>query len=92
MKIVIFDLLGRPKDRRVFDKYMERSVLQDGRACHKCTLCGKQNLHLHNVRNHIENNHFPGHFSYDCNQCEKIFKTKTALESHAAREHKDEKA
>merc|ERR1712243_253295 len=61
---------GRPVEREVFDQYMEKSFLQDGRTCFKCTLCGKQNsLNKAHVRNHIESVHFPGHFSYNCNHC-----------------------
>ena len=49
---ITFELIGRPDKRKMFDQYMEKSLLQDGRPCFKCTLCGKQNLQKINVRNH----------------------------------------
>ena len=88
---VIFELLGRPDERKEFDQYMERSLREDGRPCFKCTLCGKQNSQKINVRNHIESVHFPGHFSYNCDHCEKTFKTKMALYVHVSKMHRDEK-
>ena len=88
---VIFELLGRPDERKEFDQYMEKSLLQDGRPCFKCTLCGKQNSLKTNVRNHIESVHFPGHFSYNCNHCKKTFKAKNALCVHVSLMHRNEK-
>ena len=70
---------------------MERSLREDGRPCFKCTLCGKQNSQKINVRNHIESVHFPGHFSYNCDHCEKTFKTKMALYVHVSKMHRDGK-
>ena len=71
---------------------MEKSFLQDGRPCFKCTLCGKHNsMKKANVRNHIESVHFPGHFSYNCNHCKKTFKSKSALCVHVSKVHRDEK-
>ena len=86
-----FYLLGQFGAREVFDQYMKKSTLEDGKACFKCTLCGKVNSHLHNLRNHIENAHFPGHFSYNCSLCEKTFKSKTALCNHVSKLHRDGK-
>ena len=43
------------------------------------------------LRNHIESVHFPGHFSYNCNHCEKTYKTKNALCIHVSRVHGDKK-
>jgi len=82
---------GGSDGREVFDQYMEKSILQDGRTCYKCTLCEKQNSQKINVRNHIESVHFPGHFNYNCHHCKKTFKTKNALCTHVSRVHGDEK-
>ena len=86
-----FYLLGQFGAREVFDQYMEKSSPDDGKPCLKCTLCGKESSHLNNLRNHIENAHFPGTFSYNCSQCEKTFKSKTALCSHISKLHRDGK-
>ena len=86
-----FYLLGQFGAREVFDQYMKKSALEDGKTCFKCTLCGKENSHLNNLRNHIENAHFPGHFSYNCSHCEKIFKSKTALCQQVSRMRRDGK-
>ena len=88
---MIFHLIGQFGAREVFDQYMEKSSLDDGKPCLKCTLCGKESSHLNNLRNHIENAHFPGHFSYNCSHCEKTFKSKTALCSHISKLHRDGK-
>ena len=58
---------------------MEKSKRQDGRLCYKCNICGKEDSHIRNLRNHIESVHFPGYFSYTCDHCKKTFKTKNAL-------------
>ena len=83
-------LSGRPINRKVFDQYMERTMLEDGRPGFRCTLCGKQNTNNCNVKNHIESIHFPGLFSYNCDYCEKTFKSKNALCNHVTRLHKGE--
>ena len=74
--------------RAVFDQYMEKSMLEDGKWNYKCTQCGKQARDRTNMRNHIESTHFPGHFSYNCNYCEKTFTSKNALCTHVTRMHK----
>ena len=83
-----FDLLGQYGAREVFDQYMEKSTLENGKLGFKCTLCGKEMSHLNNLRNHIESAHFPGHFSYNCNHCEKTFKNKNSLCSHMSQMHR----
>ena len=83
-------LSGRPINRKVFDQYMERTMLEDGRPGFRCTLCGKQNTNNCNVKNHIESIHFPGLFSYNCDYCERKFKSKNAQCSHVSKVHKDE--
>jgi len=74
--------------RAVFDQYMEKSMLDDGKWNYKCTQCGKQAQWRSHMRNHIESAHFPGHFSYNCNHCEKTFTTEKALSIHVSRMHK----
>ena len=85
---LLYELLGHVAARKVFDQHMEKSKLQDGRPCYKCSICGKESSHLNNARNHIESVHFPGHFSYNCDHCEKTFKSKNALCTHVSLMHK----
>jgi len=62
----------------------------DGRF--HCTLCDKfshQNSSC--ARNHVESNHFPSMFSYQCDQCEQTFSTKTNFNAHRTRKHKNNK-
>ena len=82
------ELLGEASGRNVFDQYLEKSQLKDGRSGYKCTMCGKENSHVNNVRNHVESVHFPGHFSYDCEHCGKTFKSKNSLCNHVSKSHR----
>merc|ERR1719509_155143 len=50
-----------------------------------CTVCGKEGLGS-TIRNHIEANHLAG-ISIPCNLCEKIFRTRRALQQHARKHH-----
>ena len=40
------------------------------------------------VRNHVESKHFPDTFTYECDQCEKIFSTKNGVANHRSVAHK----
>eukprot|EP00090_Calanus_glacialis_P020966 TRINITY_DN3236_c0_g1_i2.p1 TRINITY_DN3236_c0_g1~~TRINITY_DN3236_c0_g1_i2.p1 ORF type:complete len:356 (-),score=72.40 TRINITY_DN3236_c0_g1_i2:70-1137(-) len=55
----------------------------------KCSMC---DMFSHNgrahVRNHIESKHFPNHFMYSCEQCEKTFTSKSNFAMHKSRAHK----
>lgn len=56
---------------------------------HMCSICGKTGLHRADVRNHVENIHFPGVYSYSCTLCLTTLKSKTALVNHKALKHKN---
>ena len=55
----LFDFPRPAGAREVFDQYMEKSMLEDGNANFKFTICRKQALIWNNMRNHIESTHFP---------------------------------
>jgi len=80
---------GLGSGRTVFDQYLQKTTTEGGKAGYSCTLCGKENSHMNNVRNHVESVHFPGHFSYNCPHCEKTFKSKNSISTHVSREHRD---
>ena len=41
------------------------------------------------ARNHIESKHFPNIFTYICDLCEETFSTKTNLNAHRTRKHRN---
>ena len=53
---------------------------------YKCTICGKEG-EKGNLKKHMEFNHLEG-ILIPCNQCEKTFRSRPALGSHALRKHK----
>jgi len=54
-----------------------------------CTLCGNfSHKVITCARNHVESKHYPNVFSYSCDQCEETFSTKTNLNAHRTRKHK----
>ena len=54
-----------------------------------CTLCDKfSHKASYNTRNHVESHHFPNMFSYQCDQCDKSFATKSNFSMHRSRKHK----
>ena len=59
----------------------------DGRfhcgICHTFSHPGR-----HQVRNHIESRHFANAFQYTCPQCDKIVKSRKALEVHMSEKHR----
>jgi len=54
-----------------------------------CSLCDKfSHKASYNTRNHVESHHFPNMFSYQCDQCDKSFATKSNFLMHRSRKHK----
>jgi len=71
-------------------KYVAKSDLSGKYTCGICKTfshAGKSH-----VRNHIESKHFPGVFTYECDQCEKIFSTKNGVANHRSVAHKPSSA
>ena len=57
-----------------------------------CTLCENfSHIVKTHARNHVESKHYPNTFSYSCDQCEDTFTTKTNLNAHRSRKHKQMK-
>ena len=48
----------------------------------KCKLCGKISTSKQASFNHVENQHFPGRYEYNCGRCNKKFDTYTKLADH----------
>jgi len=54
-----------------------------------CTLCQMSNNLKSNVMNHVESAHFPNSFAYNCDYCDKTFKSLNSKNVHVSRNHKD---
>ena len=52
-----------------------------------CTICSKARPKRTEVRNHVESIHFPNSFCYQCQTCEKTFRSKNALKVHNTTNH-----
>ena len=60
----------------------DRLIVRDGIE-KVCSLCGVfRNKTITNVRCHIEAKHYPGLFSYTCEGCRKLCRTKNAFMQH----------
>jgi len=67
-------------------KYVERIHISGKYICGICKTfshAGKSH-----VRNHVESKHFPDMFTYNCDQCDKIFSTKNGVANHRSVAHK----
>lgn len=47
-----------------------------------CKICGKSASRVKDVRDHVENIHFPNVFTYQCDVCAELLKSKIALKNH----------
>ena len=71
---------GDPSDLLVY--VLENPNATDGRQRFSCSLCGKTAARTKDVRDHVENIHFPNMFTYQCDLCAEMLKSKTALKNH----------
>jgi len=54
-----------------------------------CTLCDKySHKATYSTRNHVESHHFPNMFTYQCDQCDQAFSTKSNYSMHRSRKHR----
>ena len=67
-------------------KYIE--VFTTDPRIYRCTLCGHTSKLKQNLWVHVENIHYPGRFSHQCDQCQLTFPTKTKLSAHMVKEHR----
>ena len=78
-----------PKSPSELENYISEIYPDGGGKLWNCSLC---NLLSHrskiNVRNHIESVHFPGSFTYQCQQCGKECSSNNSLSLHVSRYHK----
>jgi len=82
----LVDADGNKGDKALYEyivKYPE-----GGPGANKCTLCGKVSSNRSNLRNHVENIHFPGMFTYSCKHCHETFNTRNFLNMHIGKLHK----
>ena len=49
----------------------------------KCDLCSKIIKVKQNMLSHLESKHFPGMFSYECQQCGKKYNNRKSLGNHS---------
>ena len=68
-----------------FEHFIQRS----GSGPYYCQLCSYNNKQFGVVKNHVESKHFPNTFSYQCQQCDTVLGTNTALYRHVQRVHKN---
>ena len=54
----------------------------------KCKICGKTSRRGSDIRDHVENKHFPDYFLYNCEICNDDFKSKIALKNHRTQMHR----
>ena len=68
-----------------FEQYVQRSET----GIYLCHLCNYSQTQFSVVKNHVESKHFPNTFSYQCQQCDTVLGTNTALYRHVQRVHKN---
>jgi len=57
-----------------------------------CSLCENfSHKVISHARNHVESKHYPDFFTYSCDQCGDTFTTKTNLNAHRTRKHRQDK-
>ena len=71
-----------------FEQFIQRS--DNGGGPYYCQLCSYAQTQFSVVKNHVESKHFPNTFSYQCQQCDTVLGTNTALYRHVQRVHKNQ--
>jgi len=83
----LVDADGNKGDDKLLYEYIVKHPAAGPRA-NKCTLCDKISNNRSNLRNHVENIHFPGTFVYNCKHCHETFSTRNFLNMHIGKHHK----
>jgi len=79
---------GKGTAREQLAEYITKIQDETG-SKYSCTLCHMSNNLKSNVMNHVESAHFPDSFAYNCDYCEKTFKSLNSKNVHVSRNHKD---
>ena len=74
------DCLSLAGDKALYEYIVK--FPEGGPGANKCTICGKTSTNRSNLRNHVENIHFPGMFTYQCKLCSETFTTRNFLNMH----------
>ena len=70
-----------------FGKYVVKIVEGEKIGKIKCIICGQISRDKIGAVRHVESNHFPGTFEYQCDQCDRKFNTKTKWVIHRSAVH-----
>jgi len=76
----LVDADGNKGDKALYEYIVK--FPEGGPGANKCTICGKTSTNRSNLRNHVENIHFPGMFTYQCKYCHETFTTRNFLNMH----------
>jgi len=79
---------GKGNARDQLAEYITKIQDETG-SKYSCTLCQMTNNLKSNVMNHVESAHFPNSFAYNCDYCDKTFKSLNSKNVHVSRNHKD---
>jgi len=71
-------------DSAMLNSYIKKD---SSTAMFVCQICGKESIQKSNIKKHVEGVHFPGHFAYKCDICNKHFNGKNSLSVHIYKYH-----
>ena len=75
-------------DRTMLLAHLSKETDNNGKLYFKCDLCWKIGT-KENILNHLERQHFPGMFTYNCKYCNKQYYCKKSLGKHLYTKHRD---
>ena len=81
-------VLGGKGDPSELLAYVAENPAEQGKNRFSCQICGKTAARTKDVRDHVENIHFPNVYTYQCFICSEVLRSKTALKNHKIT-HKD---
>ena len=75
-------------DRRTLLAHVTKEIEANGKPKFKCDLCSKKMKIKDNVLSHLESDHFPGMFTYNCQHCNKQYNCRGSLRTHLSVKHR----
>ena len=78
---------GVIRDVSDFGNYVVKIVEGENTGKIKCIICGQISRDRNTATRHVENNHFPGTFKYQCDQCDLKFNSKHRWACHRSNVH-----